>query len=238
MKTAELALWPNAAGNANGPVLVGNAYLPMAARCSLFPNKSDNPKAPILSGSLELPQTLVTYLGTCWQNNTGLTQANDGSWRFTLPLDLAPTQPGSAPLHGTVHLPTDLLEQLLAGQGLGTIGAGNRQQPGFKLRLSVWRGDATNPNAPVLRGTLESPAEAAAYQASKTGGYGQPQPAAAAWGAPAVTAAPAPAPAAPAPAPAAPAPAPAAPAPAAPAPAAAPAAAAAAPAPTDWGVPF
>jgi hypothetical protein len=235
MKTAELAMWPNAAGTDNGPVLVGNAYLPMAARCSLFPNKSDNPKAPILSGSLELPQTLVTYLGTCWQNNTGLTQANDGSWRFTLPLDMAPTQPGSAPLHGTVHLPTDLLEQLLAGQGLATIGAGARQQPGFKLRLSVWRGDATNPNAPVLRGTLESPAEAAAYQASKTGGYGQPQPAAQAWGAPAA----APAAAAPAPAPAAPAAAPA-PAPAAPAaaPAPAPAAAPAADAPAGWGVPF
>jgi hypothetical protein len=96
-----------------------------------------------------------------------------------------PSQNPKAPvLTGNVELPAQLvweLSQLLqSGQGME-----QNQQTGeqfFKLRISVWRGTG-EANASVLNGQIQSPAEQAAYLASKaqngvTAPQGQP------WGAP------------------------------------------------------
>lgn len=80
-----------------------------------------------------------------------------------------PSQNPKAPiLNGSVQLPAqlvwELFQQLQAGQGLE-----RDEQTGdqfFKLRLSVWQGSGEN-NGPILNGTIESPAERAAYLATQ-----------------------------------------------------------------------
>jgi hypothetical protein len=111
-----------------------------------------------------------------------------------LPLAVTPTQPGAG-MNGSIELPLAVLQgDLAAGKGLEVVNQNSGEQA-FRMRLSVWRGDGQNPQAPVLRGAVETPSEREAYLASK----GQQQGGANAWAqptAPAPVAAAAPAPAA------------------------------------------
>jgi hypothetical protein len=174
-------------------------------------------------------------------------------------------QPGSSQPdgRGSCEISTALVQELAAAMQAGQGMIQNAQgQWVFKLRLSAWRADGSNPNAPVMTGqiaglaeTQQIDAQAAANRAARNG---QQAPAGGVWPGAAPAAAPAPQPAAaPAGAPPAPvwnpqtqqwvtpaaAPAPAAPAPQAPpvaapvAPPVAPAAPPAAPANGGWSAP-
>jgi hypothetical protein len=215
MKNAKVSLWAAAQPTEKSPVLAGSVGLPQcSARISLWPNQAaaNNPKAPVLNGSLELSPAFAQQLCAMAQAGQGIEQNHLGEQVVKLPTSAVPTQPGQG-LNGSIELPISVLQEIAAGQGLQVVNQASGEQA-FKLRVSVWRGDGQNPQAPVLRGEIEAPSERAAYLASKGGVPGVPgsqvQPA---WGAPVSAAAPA------APAPAA------APAWGAPAPAAAPAAA-------------
>ena len=86
-----------------------------------------------------------------------------------------PSQNPKAPiLFGSVELPCQLIwelaQQMQAGQGL-EVNAQTGEQF-FKLRASVWAGSGEN-NGPVLNGQIESPAERAAYLATKAAGGAQ-----------------------------------------------------------------
>jgi len=86
-----------------------------------------------------------------------------------------PSQNPKAPiLNGSVELPCQLIwelaQQMQAGQGL-EVNAQTGEQF-FKLRVSVWAGSGEN-NGPVLNGQIESPAERAAYLATKAAGGAQ-----------------------------------------------------------------
>ena len=211
----KLSLWGNAAATENSPVLTGVVSLPLnTARVSLWPNKAaaQNPKAPVLNGWLELSPTYVRTLIAMAQAGQGISKGYQDADVVKLPLAVTPTQPGAG-MNGSIELPLAVLQgDLTAGKGLEVINQNTGEQA-FRMRLSVWRGDGQNPQAPVLRGSVETPSEREAYLANK----GQQQAGAGAWAAtPAAPAAVVPGvPGVPAAAPAA--------APAAPVPAAAPA---------------
>lgn len=207
MTNAKLSLWGNAAPSDKAPVLTGAVSLPdTQARISLWPNKAaeNNPKAPVLNGWLELSTGYVRQLIALAQAGQGISKGYQDAEVMKLPLAVVPTAPGAG-LNGSIELPLELLKgDLSAGKGLEVVNKNTGEQA-FRMRLSVWRGDGSNPQAPVLRGAIETPSEREAYLANK---QGQQQ---GAWGAPAAAAA-APAaaavpgvPAAPAAAPAAPA---------------------------------
>jgi hypothetical protein len=87
-----------------------------------------------------------------------------------------PSQNPKAPiLNGSVELPCQLIwelaQQMQAGHGL-EVNAQTGEQF-FKLRVSVWAGDPTIANGPALNGQIESPAERAAYLATKAAGGAQ-----------------------------------------------------------------
>lgn len=90
-----------------------------------------------------------------------------------------PSQNPKAPiLNGSVQLPAQLVwelsQSLQAGQGMERDEKTGEQF--FKLRVSVWNGTGEN-NGPILNGTLESPAERAAYLAANPPANQPPQ-----WG--------------------------------------------------------
>ena len=237
MKNAKASFWANVAASEKSPVLQGTVGLPQCkAVLSLWPNQAaaSNPKAPVLNGSLELSPAYVAQLIA--MAKAGALEANhQGEPVVKLPASAIPTSPGQG-LNGSIELPQAVLQEMEQGQGLSVVNNSTGEQA-YKLRVSMWRGDGQNPQAPVLRGEIEAPSERAAYLANKGTVPGIPGAVVTpAWGAPAAApAAPAAAPAAPAwGAPAVAAPAVAAPAAAAPA-APAPAAPVAAPAAPAWG---
>lgn len=193
----KFSLWGNAAATENSPVLTGVVSLPQnTARISLWPNKAaaQNPKAPVLNGWLELSPGYVRTLIAMAQQGQGISKGYQDVDVVKLPLAVTPTQPGAG-MNGSIELPLAVLQgDLAAGKGLEVVNQNSGEQA-FRMRLSVWRGDGQNPQAPVLRGAVETPSEREAYLASK----GQQQGGANAWAqptAPAPVAAAAPAPAA------------------------------------------
>jgi hypothetical protein len=217
MKGTKVSLWANAAPSEKSPVLTGPVGLPHAtARMSLWQNKAagQNPKAPVLNGNLELSTGYVKALLAMAQAG----QVDRGYQDvpvMKLPIQVSPPGGGQG-LSGSIEIPLELLQgDLAAGRGLEVVNQNTGEQA-FKLRVSIWRGDGQNPQAPVLRGEVESPSERAAYQASRGqaaagNAWGAAPaapaapaaaPAAAAWGAPAAAPAAAPAPVAVVPAPA------------------------------------
>lgn len=122
----------------------------------------------------------------------------------------ASANPKAPALNGYVELPASLVWELsqMLQQQQGMETNPSTGEPFFKLRVSMWNRDGAN-NGPVLGGEIESPAERAAYLASRqaapaVNGNGQApwmqqQPQAAGFAAPAPVAPPAP-PAPPAPA--------------------------------------
>lgn len=81
-----------------------------------------------------------------------------------------PSTSGNGPnFYGSVQLPAALIAELAAmlqrGQGME---AGKDGEQVFRLRCSVWRRSGEN-NGPIASGEIETPAEAAAYQARKAG---------------------------------------------------------------------
>lgn len=184
--STKLSLWANAAATDKSPALTGTVSLPdTTARISLWPNKAaaQNPKAPVLNGWLELSPNYVRTLIAMAQQGQGVSKGYNDVDVVKLPLAAAPTQPGQG-LNGNIELPLELLKgDLTAGKGLEVVNQ-NTGEKAFRMRLSVWRGDGQNPQAPVLRGAVETPSEREAYLANKNAGAA-PQ----AWGAPAPAAA-------------------------------------------------
>ena len=105
--------------------------------------------------------------------------------------------------YGTQFVPASLVMELYAALQAGQYYPQDCDQqtgePRFKVKLSVWREDGSK--GYVMSGNMESPSEAAAYQASKAqqqppagGGWGAPPPQAAPQGPPPGYGQPAPAP--------------------------------------------
>jgi len=170
MKNAKASLWANTQPTEKSPVLAGGVSLPgCTARISLWPNQAaaNNPKAPVLNGSLELSPAFAAQLVAMAKAGQGLEQNHQGETVMKLPTTAVPTQPGQG-LNGTIELPQAVLMEIDQGQGLQVINTSTGEQA-FKLRISMWRGDGQNPQAPVLRGEIEAPSERAAYLASAWG---------------------------------------------------------------------
>lgn len=85
--------------------------------------------------------------------------------------------------YGTQFIPASLVMELYAALQAGQYDPQDNDQqtgePRFKVKLSVWREDGSK--GYVMSGNMESPGEAAAYQASKAQ---QQPPAGGGWGAP------------------------------------------------------